>query len=89
MIYDPRSIHLSTQQQDRIAELAERAGLPWEMVLSDFLHDFAIRAGSPFPGRSLGEIADQLGVIGCMESGIGDLSTNPAHMEGFGKSHSK
>lgn len=25
------------------------------------------------------------GDLGCVDSGIGDLSTNPRHMEGFGK----
>jgi predicted transcriptional regulator len=31
------------------------------------------------------EIADEAGLIGCVESGVGDLSTNPKHMRGFGQ----
>lgn len=31
------------------------------------------------------EIAEQAGVIGCVESGVQDLSTNPKHMKGFGE----
>ena len=31
------------------------------------------------------DVAEQAGLIGCVESGSGDLSTNPKHMKGFGK----
>lgn len=31
------------------------------------------------------DLAEQSGVIGCVKSGKGDLSTNPKHMDGFGK----
>jgi metal-responsive CopG/Arc/MetJ family transcriptional regulator len=31
------------------------------------------------------DLAQQFGVIGCVTSGKGDLSTNPKHMEGFGQ----
>jgi hypothetical protein len=31
---------------------------------------------------------DEAGLIGCIEDGPSDLSTNPKYMEGFGKSGS-
>ncbi len=31
------------------------------------------------------DLAKESGVIGCVKSGKGDLSTNPKHMEGFGQ----
>lgn len=30
------------------------------------------------------DLAQQSGMIGCVDTGKRDLSTNPAHMEGFG-----
>ena len=31
------------------------------------------------------DLAKRAGLIGCIDSGIDDLSTNPKHMEGFGE----
>ncbi len=31
------------------------------------------------------DLAEQSGLIGCVKSGKGDLSTNPEHLDGFGK----
>lgn len=39
-------------------------------------------------GPTLYEILDEAGLIGCLEDGPPDLSTNPKYMEGFGKSGS-
>jgi hypothetical protein len=36
-------------------------------------------------GRSLFDALEARGLIGFMTNGPGDLSTNPKHMEGFGK----
>jgi len=30
------------------------------------------------------DVLSQAQLIGCIETGVGDLSTNKAHMEGFG-----
>jgi predicted DNA-binding antitoxin AbrB/MazE fold protein len=35
---------------------------------------------------TLFELLDEAGLIGCIKDGPTDLSTNPKHMEGFGKS---
>ena len=40
------------------------------------------KPSEPLPTVSALELAGDL--VGCLESGIGDLSTNPEHMEGFG-----
>jgi hypothetical protein len=88
MIYDPRSIQLTPEQQEKVAAFAERTGLPWERVLENMMRQISLRSATPLPnGESVGAIARRLGVSGCMGSGLGDLSTNPAHMEGFGESH--
>jgi hypothetical protein len=36
------------------------------------------------PGESCYDIAKRLGIIGVFKDAPSDLSTNPAHMEGFG-----
>lgn len=37
------------------------------------------------PGESCYDIAKRLGIIGVFKCGPSDLTTNPAHMEGFGE----
>jgi len=37
-------------------------------------------------GRSAYDLAKAAGIIGCARAGPKDLSTNPRHFEGFGKS---
>lgn len=35
--------------------------------------------------ESVLEVAARLELAGCLQSGVGDLATNPDHMEGFGR----
>lgn len=45
------------------------------------------RAAAPAHGEStLFEVLDEVGLIGCIKDAPPDLSSNPAHLEGFGKS---
>ena len=37
-------------------------------------------------GRSAFDVLSAAGFLGCVATGVGDVSTNPAHMEGFTKS---
>ena len=37
-------------------------------------------------GATFFEVLNEVGLIGCVKGGPPDLSTNPKHMEGFGKS---
>lgn len=43
-------------------------------------------ASTAVPEETAFEAFERLGVIGCMADGPDDLATNPAHMEGFGRS---
>jgi hypothetical protein len=55
---------------------------PSEIVraaLENYL-DHGIRVKSAY------DVAKEAGIIGCATGGPKDLSTNPRHMEGFGKS---
>jgi hypothetical protein len=45
---------------------------------------FTFKAAAPAKGTKFGELAGHL--AGSVKSGVGDLSTNKKHMEGFGRS---
>jgi metal-responsive CopG/Arc/MetJ family transcriptional regulator len=42
--------------------------------------------GQEAPARPAYELAEEAGLIGCVRRAPKDLSTNPRHFEGFGKS---
>ena len=44
------------------------------------------RTGEGADETSALDTLKQAGLIGCIDTGVGDLSTNKAHMEGFAKS---
>ncbi|QDU25091.1 hypothetical protein ETAA8_01520 [Anatilimnocola aggregata] len=91
MIHDPRNIQLTPEQQQQIADLAERTGQSWQDYLATALDRQAAltrvktSTHQPRPGESFLQVATRLGLVGCLDSEIGDLSTNPKHMEGFGE----
>ena len=41
---------------------------------------------TPPPGRTLYDPMKEVGTIGCVRDAPADLSTNPVHIEGFGRS---
>jgi hypothetical protein len=87
MSISPNQIHLSADQQQLVAQLAAQTGKPWTEVLSEALR--AYRPSSANTGdesESFYDAANRLGLIGCLEGGPPDLSTNPKYMEGFGES---
>ncbi|NNJ27525.1 hypothetical protein [Alienimonas chondri] len=70
-----------------LAELAERAtasGLTVDQWLAAKLA--ADAPPTPPPGRSLYDAMNEVGAIGYVTDAPADLSTNPVHMEGFGRS---
>lgn len=83
MAIDPREIELSDEQRAYLARQAELAGKPWQDLLDELL-PFS-PASETTGGESAYDAAIRLGLIGGIKDGPIDLSTNPAHMEGFGK----
>lgn len=89
MIYDPRNIQLSPQQQEDIAALAERTGKTWQEVLQAALNrhiHIVMQAEQPETQESVYDVLQRAGLIGCLQGGPPDLSTNPKYMDGFGES---
>jgi hypothetical protein len=90
MATDPNAIQLSEEQRQLVARLADEIGAPWPNVIDEALASYG--AHSPtVPNESAREsfyaAAKRLGLIGCLEGGPADLSTNPIHMEAFGEHH--
>jgi len=98
MATDPRDIQLTGTQRRLLAKLADNTGRPWTQLLNEVLDRLPTSVLARTNGKSDKEESDkrELGrtlydafaekrLIGCIHSGTGDLSTNPKHMEGFGK----
>ncbi len=82
----PEHIQLTAEQRERIAHLADQLGKPWDDALSEALSLAENRSRAKVrPGENAYEALVRLGFLGSVE-GPADLSTNPAHMEGFGGS---
>ncbi len=84
----PNQIALTSEQRERLAQLAEETGRPWAELL-----DEALAAYQPYPaspngqeGESFFDRASRLGLIGCVEDRSSDLDSNPTYTEGFGES---
>ena len=88
MSVSPIQIHLSSDQQLLLAQLAAQTGKPWGEVLTEALRAYRPSLPSAEDSESFYDVAARLGLIGCLEGGPSDLSTNPKYMEGFGEGES-
>ncbi len=80
----PENIQLNSEQRERIAHLADQLGKPWDDALSEALSLAEHQSRAKVrPGENAYEALVRLGFLGSIE-GPADLSTNPAHMDGFG-----
>ncbi len=87
MAINPKAIELTPEQRQQLADLADRAGSPWEEVLSEALSALRPRNGGKpsASGRSFYDVMMEDGAIGVIKDGLPhDLSTNPQHLEGIG-----
>lgn len=81
MTINPADIQLTPDQQLFIAKQAERSGRPWPELLQSLVP----AAAESTVGETAYEAFLRSGYIGCCEGLPADLSTNPAHMQGFGE----
>lgn len=63
------------------AEAAEKGVKPSDIVRQALQEHMSRRK----PRETCLQLAERLGIIGVFKGGPSDLSTNPAHMEGFGR----
>jgi hypothetical protein len=89
MATDPQEIQLTDEQRKTLADLADTTGKPWREVFSEALHSYRPRNGPQVASegqRSFYDVMLEDGAIGIVKEGLStDVSTNPKHMEGFGR----
>jgi len=76
------TVRIPDALQTDLDALARTAGKTESEIVREALTEYCQKHGA---APSCYELAQELGLIGCVQSGVGDLSTNPAHMEGFGR----
>ena len=81
------TIELSDDIAARLAAASEREHLPPAQIVQAALEKALPAPEEERPaGRTLYDAMKEAGAIGCISTGLGDLSTNPRHMEGYGRS---
>lgn len=87
MVPDIAQIQLNDTERHLVLEIAERTGKPWNDVLAEALRQYRanVISSATSDANTWFERLARHAFIGCLEGGPPDLSTNPAHMEGFGQ----
>jgi predicted transcriptional regulator len=81
------TIELSDDIAARLAAASEREHVPPAQIVQAALEKALPAPEEEKPaGRTLYDAMKEAGAIGCISTGIGDLSTNKRHMEGYGRS---
>lgn len=82
-------LRLTPDQLQLLTELAIATGRSAGDLMQEALAGLQQRlAGPPADSqpRSAYEACVEAGLLGCLRSGLGDLSTNPRYLDGFGAS---
>jgi predicted DNA-binding protein len=86
MASDRITIRIPQTLGQRLRHRSRMRGQPESALVREALETYL---GQPNQGRPAYELAEEAGLIGCIGSGRKspptDLSTNPRHLEGFGK----
>jgi hypothetical protein len=90
MAVDPSDIQLTPEQQKWLAAISHESGKPWPIVFSEALARYRVEdslsTDSDGSQESFYDAAVRVGLLGSIDDAPPDLSTNPRHMEGFGRS---
>ena len=81
-------LELGAELERRVEELARVTGMPATEVVREALDEYASRRSNgtePAASETLYDRAKRANLIGCLKGAPADLSTNPTHMEGFGR----
>lgn len=82
MASDRLSLRLPEPLRSGMETLSETTGRTESDLAREAIEEYLLRHAT-LP--SCYDLAEQAGIIGCVESGTGDLSTNPKHLQGFGR----
>ena len=82
-------MRLSPHERRQIERLAEARGTSMKEAVLDAvrhrLSELAAGDEEPFTPRKGGPLDGLDDLVGCFDSGLGDLSTNKAYLEGYGE----
>lgn len=83
----PQYLDLTPAQIALLSDLTARTQKSPQQVVEDALRQYSVEVRNDITaGVSLYDRLAHNGLIGCLEGGASDLSTNPKHMEGFSES---
>lgn len=82
MASDRLSLRLPEPLRTGLEALVETTGRTESDLAREAIEEYLLRHAK-LP--SCYDLADEAGMIGCVDSGKRDLSTNPKHMKGFGE----
>jgi predicted transcriptional regulator len=76
------TIRVDESLHERLGTVAVAAGKSESQVVREALEDYL---GRQEVGGSAYDLFKKAGMIGCIRGGAKDLSSNPRHLEGFGR----
>ena len=76
------SIRLPEGIQDQLQAIVHATGKTESEVIREALAEYCEKQGR---GPTCYDVAKKAGFLGCVDGGPDDLSTNPRHMESFGR----
>jgi predicted transcriptional regulator len=80
------TIDLPDDLAARLAVASEQKHVPPATIVREALERTLRAAPAEAPkGRTFRDALNEAGAMGCIDSGVSDLATNPKHLEGFGK----
>lgn len=80
------TIELTDDLAARLAEASERMHLsPAQIVQEALAKALPTAEAEASNGKSLYDALAETGALGCFDSGVSDLATNPEHMKDYGK----
>lgn len=88
MASQPPKIEIGDEQRRRLGRLADANGRSASDLANEAIDEYCATRSHDRPDQnceSLYEAMTRTGSLGCVMDGPADLSTNPKHMEGFGK----
>jgi predicted transcriptional regulator len=77
------TVKVSEELAARLEKRAKRLGISKSALVRESVQNTLQNEGAEADQASAYELMKD--GCGCVDSGIGDLSTNPKHMEGFGR----
>lgn len=82
MASDRLSVRIPPELQNSLESLSEATGKSEAEVVREALQEYCLKHAK-LPTAY--DVAEEAGVIGCVRGGPKDRSTNPRHMDGFGR----